>query len=132
MNPVRDIAALIGRILIAIMYVPAGWSKIGGFEGTAKYIASKGLPMPEVGAVIAIAVEILAGIALLVGWKTRWAALVLAVFTVAATVFFHNFWAVAADQQMVQRLMFNKNVAIIGGLLLAYAFGPGRYSVDKQ
>ena len=60
------------------------------------------------------------------------AALALAVFTIAATIFFHNFWAVAADQQMVQRLMFNKNLAIIGGLLLVYAFGPGRYSLDRQ
>ncbi len=63
--------------------------KIGGFAGTAGYIASKGLPLPEVGAALAIAVEILAGIALVVGWKTRWAALLLAVFTLVATFFFH-------------------------------------------
>ncbi|HEX4883679.1 MAG TPA: DoxX family protein [Casimicrobiaceae bacterium] len=132
MNGVRDVAALAGRILIAIMYIPAGFSKIGGFSGTAGYIASKGLPLPDVGAAIAIAVELVGGILLLIGWKTRWAALALAVFTVAATIFFHNFWAMPADQQMVQKLMFNKNIAIVGGLLLAFAFGPGRISVDKQ
>ena len=86
MNTGRDVAALVGRILIAIMYIPAGFSKIGGFAGTAGYIASKGLPLPEVGAAIAIAVEVVAGIALLIGWKTRWAALLLAVFTAGGDV----------------------------------------------
>jgi putative oxidoreductase len=132
MNGMRDVAALVGRILMAIMYIPAGWSKIGGFSGTTGYIASKGLPMPEVAAVVAIVVELVGGLMLLIGWKTRWAAIALAIFTLVATVFFHNFWAVAPDQQMVQRLMFNKNIAIVGGLLLAFAFGPGRISVDKQ
>lgn len=132
MSNARDIAALIGRILIAIMYIPAGFSKIGGFAGTSGYIASKGLPLPDVGAAIAIVVELVAGIMLLVGWKTRWAALALAVFTLAATIFFHNFWAVPEAKQFVEQLMFSKNIAIVGGLLLAYAFGPGRYSVDKQ
>jgi putative oxidoreductase len=131
MNTGRDVAALVGRILMAILFIPAGFSKIGGFAGTAGYIASKGLPLPEVGAAIAVAVELLAGIALLVGWKTRWAALLLAVFTLVATFFFHNFWGVPADQKMIQTLMFNKNIAVVGGLLVLYAFGPGRLSVDK-
>jgi putative oxidoreductase len=131
MNTGRDVAALVGRILMAILFIPAGFSKIGGFAGTAGYIASKGLPLPEVGAAIAIAVEVVAGIALLIGWKTRWAALLLAVFTLVATFFFHNFWGVPVEQKMVQTLMFNKNIAVVGGLLVLYAFGPGRLSVDK-
>ena len=131
MNTGRDLAALVGRILMAILFIPAGFSKIGGFAGTAGFIASKGLPLPEVGAAIAIAVELVAGIALLIGWKTRWAALLLAVFTLVATFFFHNFWGVPVEQKMVQTLMFNKNIAVVGGLLVLYAFGPGRLSVDK-
>jgi putative oxidoreductase len=131
MNTGRDVAALVGRILMAILFIPAGFSKIGGFAGTAGYIASKGLPLPEVGAAIAIAVEVVAGLALLIGWKTRWAALLLAVFTLVATFFFHNFWGVPVEQKMVQTLMFNKNIAVVGGLLVLYAFGPGRLSVDK-
>jgi putative oxidoreductase len=132
MNMLHDAAALLGRILIAYLFVPAGWSKIGNFGGTSGYIASKGLPLPDVGAAIAVAVELVAGLMLLVGWKTRWAALLLAVFTLAASVFFHAYWAVPADQQMMQRLMFNKNVAIVGGLLLLYAFGPGRLAVERR
>jgi putative oxidoreductase len=128
----KDWAALVGRILLAIVFIPAGFSKIGGFAGTAGYIASKGLPLPEVGAAIAIAVEIVAGVALLLGWKARWAALALAVFTLVASVFFHAFWSVPPEQHMTQYLMFVKNIGIVGGLLAIFAFGPGRMSVDRQ
>ncbi len=127
----RDAAALVGRILLAIVFIPAGYSKIGGFAGTAAYIASKGLPLSEVGAAIAVAVELLAGIALLVGWRTRWAAAALALFTLAATIIFHDFWASPPAEKMTQTLMFMKNIGIVGGLLFAFAFGPGRYSVDR-
>ena len=75
-----------------LMFVLAGFGKIGGFERTAAAIAGKGLPLPEVGAAIAIAVELGGGLMLIVGWKARWAALALAVFTVVATFFFHDFW----------------------------------------
>ena len=131
MSNARDVAALIGRILIAIMYIPAGFSKIGGFAGTSGYIASKGLPLPDVGAAIAIVVELVGGLMLLVGWKTRWAALALAVFTLAATILFHNFWAVPEAQKMVQHLMFWKNMAIVGGLMMMASLGGGAWSLDN-
>ncbi len=123
---------LVGRILLAALFIPAGLSKITGFAGTAGYIASKGLPLPEVGAAIAIAVEVLAGLALLFGFGTRVAALALAVFTLAATFIFHNFWALPADQVMMQQLMFMKNIAVVGGLLVLAAHGAGRFSVDAK
>lgn len=124
--------ALAARILLALMFVLAGFSKLTGFEGTVGYIASKGLPLPQVGAVIALLVEIVGGIALIVGWNARWAAAALAVFTLAATVIFHNFWAVPADQAMVQNLMFMKNISVIGGLLAIAAFGAGALSLDAK
>ncbi len=124
--------SLIGRLLLAALFLPAGISKIGAFSGTAGYIGSVGLPLPELGAAIAIAVEILGGLALLLGWGTRWAALALAVFTLMASVFFHNFWAMPAEQMMVQQLMFFKNIAVIGGLLVLAAFGAGTLSVDAR
>jgi putative oxidoreductase len=113
------------------MFVIAGIGKIGGFDGTVGYIASKGLPMAAVLAAGTVALEVVAGVALIVGYKARWAALALAVFTVLATAIFHAYWAMPAEQQMVQRLMFPKNLAITGGLLMVSALGPGRYSVDK-
>jgi putative oxidoreductase len=124
-------AALVGRILLALIFITSGFSKITGFEGTVGYIASKGLPLPQIGAIIAIVAELGGGILLAIGYKARWAALALAIFTLAAAILFHNYWAVEAAQKMAQQINFWKNISITGGMLLAFAFGPGRYSLDK-
>lgn len=132
MSSLQNPIALIGRLLVAYLFIPAGIGKLTGFAGTVGYITSKGLPMPEVAAGLAIVVELGVGLMLLVGFQTRWAALVLTLFTLAAGFFFHNYWAVPADQAMVQQLMFNKNVAIAGGLLAFAAFGAGAFSLDAK
>ncbi len=133
MNALQNPLALLGRLLLAYVFIPAGIGKLGaGFAGTVGYIASKGLPMPEVLAVAAIVVEIGAGIALLIGWQTRWAALALALFTLMAALFFHNFWGVPADQVMTQKLMFTKNLGIAGGLLAIAALGGGALGLDGR
>jgi len=128
----QNLLALAGRILMAALFLPAGIAKLSGFAGTVGYIASVGLPLPEVGAVLALTVEILGGIALLIGFGARPAALVLAAFTLAASYFFHAFWAVPADQQFVTQLLFFKNIAVTGGLLTIAAFGAGAWSIDAQ
>lgn len=125
-------AALVGRVLLALMFVIAGVGKIGGFEGTVGFIASKGLPLPAVLAAGTVALEIVGGLALIAGFKARWAALALAAFTLLATVLFHNYWAMPAEQQYVQQLMFLKNLGVAGGMLMVFAFGPGRFSIDRQ
>jgi len=131
-NTLQNPLSLIGRLLLAALFLPAGISKIGGFAGTAGYIASKGLPLPEVGAAIAIVVEILGALALIAGFGTRLAALALALFTLVATFIFHNFWGVPADQAFVQQLMFYKNIAVVGGLLILAAHGAGAWSLDAK
>ena len=131
-NSLQNPLSLVGRLLLALMFVPAGLSKITGFAGTVGYIGSVGLPLPSAAAVAAIIVEIGAGLALVFGFGTRIAALALALFTLVATFFFHAFWSVPADQQMVQQLFFFKNLAVVGGLLLLVAFGPGAWSVDQR
>ena len=130
--PGRDFLALVGRVLVAFLFVPAGFGKIGGFAGVVGYIGAVGLPLPQLGAVIAIAVELGLGLLLLVGYKTRIVSIVLAVFTVATAVFFHNFWAMPADKAYINQLMFLKNIAIAGGLLAIAALGAGRFSIDKK
>ncbi|MEO8249378.1 MAG: DoxX family protein [Burkholderiales bacterium] len=124
--------SLIGRLLIAYVFLPAGIGKIAGFAGTAGYIASKGLPMPEAGAALAIAVEVIGGLALVLGFRARWAAIALAIFTLAAGIIFHNYWAMPADAQMLQKIIFDEHMGLIGGLLLLAAFGPGGWSLDAR
>lgn len=124
--------ALVGRLLLALLFLPAGLSKITGFAGTVGYIGSVGLPLASLGAVLAIVVEVGGGLALLAGYRTRVAALVLAAFTLVASVFFHAYWSAPADQAFVQQLMFFKNLAVVGGLLVLAAFGPGATSLDAR
>jgi len=124
--------SLAARVLMAALFLPAGLSKLTGFAGTVGYISSVGLPLPTLGAALALTVEIVGGLALLLGWGTRWAALVLAGFTLVASVFFHNFWGVPADQAFVQQLLFFKNIAVVGGLLALVAYGAGGWSVDAR
>ena len=123
---------LIGRILLAALFLPAGLSKLSGFEGTVGYIGSVGLPFASVAAGAAIAVEILGSVALIVGFQTRIVAAVLAMFTIVATVFFHAFWAAAPEQAFVQQLLFFKNMGVIGGLLVLVSSGAGAWSLDAK
>ena len=128
----RDSAALIGRILLTLMFIISGWGKITGFSDSAGYIASQGLPMPQVLLVIAIAIELGAGLAIAFGWKTRWAAVAMMVFMIVVTPIFHAFWNVPADQATMQQINFMKNLSILGGMILLFAWGPGRYSLDER
>jgi putative oxidoreductase len=124
--------SLAGRLLIALLFLPAGIGKITGFAGTVGYIASVGLPLPAVGAALAIAVEVIGSLALIIGFATRPAALIMAVFTLVASFFFHAYWAVPADQQFVTQLLFFKNIAVVGGLLTLAAWGAGAWSLDAR
>jgi putative oxidoreductase len=128
----QNAMALVGRILLASMFLLSGISKVTGFEGTVGYISSVGLPLATLLAVGAMVLEIVAGIALIIGFKTRWAALALALFTIAAAVLFHNYWAMPASAQMMQQIIFMKNVAVTGGLLMLAIAGPGAWSVDRR
>ena len=130
LTPGQNTLALIGRVLLAWLFIPAGWSKLFGFAGVAGYIASKGVPMPEVCAAVAIAAELGLGLLLLVGWQARWAALGLAIFVAVITPIFHNYWALPEAQVMMQKQAFNKNLGVVGGLLVLASFGAGAFSLD--
>lgn len=118
--------SIVARILLAHIFILAGLNKIGaGYAGTQGYMEAMGVPgmlLPLV-----ILVEIGAGLAVLVGWQTRWAALSLAGFSVIAALIFHNN---LADQ--MQMIMFMKNLAIAGGLLLLAEHGAGAFSLDNR
>lgn len=126
----QNLVSFVGRVLIAILFIPSGVGKAFAFSGTTGYIASRGLPLPSLGAAIAIFCELGLGLLVLFGYKTRLSALLLAIFTVAAGLFFHNYWDAGAAQVMMQKINFYKNLAIAGGLLSLVAYGAGGWSLD--
>lgn len=132
MNAAQQAAPLIGRILVAAIFLWSGIGKIGGFAGTAGYMASKGLPMAEVLLVVTIIVEIGAALMIIVGYKARLGALALLLWMIPVTLIFHAFWAVPADQVQMQMINFFKNLGLMGAMLLIIGFGPGAYSVDRR
>ena len=123
---------VVGRFLLALIFVLSGWGKITGFDGTVAYMASKGMPLPQFLLPGAIIVELAGGLALMLGWKARWAALALFLFCIPTALVFHNFWAVPPEQAQNQMIHFLKNLAIMGGLLYVVAFGPGPFSIGGR
>ena len=128
---VKTYGPLAGRILLALIFVISGYNKLVGFDGTVGYIASKGLPLPQLAAAAAITIELIGGILLVIGWQTRWAATAIFLFLIPTTLIFHPFWAVAAGKQM-EMIQFMKNLCIMGGMLYVMAFGAGPLSVDNR
>lgn len=118
---------LVGRVLLSILFIFAGFGKLTAISGTAQWFGGIGLPLPTVTAVVVGLVELLGGLAILVGFKTRIAAIVLAVFTLAATAIAHLDFS---DQMQV--LMLQKNLGLTGGFLLLAVLGAGAYSIDGR
>jgi putative oxidoreductase len=122
---------LVGRVLMALLFVYFGYLKLMNFGGSIGYFAKWGFPLPQVTAAVAVIFELGGGILLLAGWKTRWVAWALALYVVIATAVAHQFWTYEAAQAFNQTSHFFKNVSIIGGLVYIAGMGPGRYSIDK-
>ncbi|ODT05469.1 MAG: hypothetical protein ABS58_15595 [Mesorhizobium sp. SCN 65-20] len=118
---------LAGRVLLSVIFILAGYAKLTAIAGTAGWFGSIGLPFPTVTTVVVGAVELVAGIAVLVGYQTRIAAIVLGLFTLAATAIAHTDFA---DQ--VQMMFLQKNLAIAGGLFVLAAAGAGALSLDSR
>jgi putative oxidoreductase len=128
----NNVVTLAGRTLLALIFIVSGFGKITGFAGTAGFMASKGMPMAEVLLVGAIAVEFLGGLMLLLGWKARWAALAIFIFIIPATLVFHNPAGLTGQEAQNQMIQVMKNLSIMGGMLMVFAFGPGAWSLDRK
>ena len=126
----KTYVSVLGRILLATLFITAGFDKLTHIEATAGYVASGGLPFPTLLAGGVGAFELLGGLALVVGWQVRWVGLAMALFTLVASLVFHAYWSVPADQQFVTQLLFMKNLSVAGGLFLVSALGAGPLSVD--
>jgi len=121
----KNAAELSGRVFLSVMFLVSGLGKIGAYSGTAAYMASQGVP----GALlpVVIATEVAGAAAIIVGWKTRIAALLLAGFTLLTALVFHNNFA-----NQIEAIMFMKNFAIAGGFMLLVANGAGAWSLDRK
>ena len=132
LNSLQNPLALVGRILLALMFVLAGASKLGGFAGTVGYMQAKGVPAASFLAVLTIILELGGGLALVFGLFTRWVALAMGLFTILVSFIFHNYWAMPEAQQMANQLFFMKNISVAGGMFVLAAFGAGAFSLDAR
>ena len=124
---------LLGRVALAALYVPSGWSKLTNIAGFAGVLATKGLPGPAMAwAVVGAAVEFFGGLAILSGFKTRYAALLMITFTLFAAFLSHNYWTIAdAAAMRNQSIHFWKDLGLIGGFLFLFVRGAGPLSIDR-
>jgi putative oxidoreductase len=131
MRTVAAFAPILGRLLIAALFIPAGLTKIPGFEKTAAYMAAKGLPLVSLLLVLTIVIEAGCGLLILIGWRAREAALLLFLFLIPVTLIFHGFWGIEdlAARAQEQRI-FMKNLAIMGGVLMIAGLGSGPLSLQ--
>jgi len=123
----NNLAALAGRILIALIFLLSGVDKFAHYSGTLGYMTQAGLPFPQVLLVVSGVVEIGCALAIAIGWKTRLAAIGLVIWMIPVTLIFHN--PAGGQEAMIH---FMKNLAITGGLLLLFASGPGALSVGRS
>ncbi|WP_339765934.1 DoxX family protein [uncultured Hoeflea sp.] len=122
-----NLQLLIGRVLLSIIFIMSGFSKLGAVAGTAGYMASMGIPLPNITVWLVIALEIFGGVAILLGFFTRYAAWALAAFCVASGYLGHF-----QPEDQMQMINFMKNLAMAGGYLVLAANGAGSFSIDAR
>jgi putative oxidoreductase len=127
----QSLSQLLGRVLLGAIYVASGISKITGWAPTHDLMASHGFPMVSFFEVGAILIEIGCGTAVIVGFMTRPAALILAAYTIAATVIFNQFWTMQGDMAAVIMHLFMATVVMLGGCLFIAGTGPGAFALDN-
>jgi putative oxidoreductase len=127
-----DIVLLLSRVLLVLLYLIFGLQKLVGFAGTVTYMASTGLPAPEIAAVASILIELGFGIAIALGWRTRPLALWMALYALATAFIGHRYWMLRGPEHFENMINFYKNMSIVGGSLLLALTGPGKYSLDNR
>jgi putative oxidoreductase len=131
-NRSGGVVPLLGRILMSMVFILSGIGKITGFSIEEGMVASKHLPMPAVALSIALVIELVGGLAILLGLFTRFTAWILFLYLIPTTFLFHNFWAFQGMDRTDLMIHFLKNLAIMGGLLILATYGGGAYSIDSS
>lgn len=127
----QALGLLAGRTLLGLIFFISGMAKVGRFAAVAGYMSSKGMPMSELFLIATIALEVLGGLAIIVGWKARWAASAFVLFLIPVTLLFHPFWAADPASYQNQLNHFLKNLATMGGMLYVALLGCGRFSLER-
>jgi uncharacterized membrane protein YphA (DoxX/SURF4 family) len=128
----KSYAPLLGRILLAFIFLQSGFDKFLNYDKTLKLMGARGISEPQILLPLAMAALFVGGIMILVGWKARWGALALIVFMIPTTLYFHGYWTYPAALQLNQFHHFVKNLAIVGALLMILGMGSGALSVDAE
>jgi putative oxidoreductase len=129
---IGDEVVLAARILLVVLFLVFGWGKLTDYSGTVGYMAQTGAPMPEISALVAIVIELFVSIAVVLGAWTRPLAVLLAVYVLATAFIGHHYWTMTGADQYANMTNFYKNISIMGGFLLLYITGAGKYSVDAK
>jgi putative oxidoreductase len=127
-----DELIFVARFFLVLLYLIFGWSKLTHYSGTVVYMVQAGAPLPSLSAIVAIIMELFVSIAIVVGILTRPLALLLALYTLATAIIGHHYWTMTGADQYESMINFFKNISIIGGLLLLYVTGAGKYSLDAK
>lgn len=128
----HDAGLLIGRVMLAALYLPFGLLKAENWHGTVALMRSVHAPAPMLAAAIAVLCETILPLLVIIGFRTRLLCLVMILYTAGATYLAHRFWLMPAGEAMEAEINFFKNIAIIGGFLILGVSGPGRFAVDRS
>jgi putative oxidoreductase len=131
-DKVKDEALLVARLLLIALFLLSGWSKVTDYSGTVAFMTQVGAPVPALATAVAILMEVPVAIAILLGAFTRPLAVLLALYTLGTAFIGHHYWTMTGATQLDNMIHFYKNLSIMGGLILLYVAGPGKYSLDAK
>ena len=129
---IKDECILIARFLLALLFLIFGWDKLGDYSGTVAYMTQSGAPLPAISALMATAIELFVSVAIILGIWTRPLAVGMALYCLVTAYIGHPYWGMEGIERSANMINFYKNFSIIGGFMLLYVTGPGKYSLDAR
>jgi len=130
MTDIHDGVILASRLFLAALFLIFGWRKLRDFSGTVSQIVADGVPMPVIAAAVSMCMELPVAFAVAAGALTRLSAVLMAIYTLGTSMVEHRYWTMKGADQLAAMEAFYKNLSIIGGFLLLFIAGPGKYSID--
>lgn len=130
MEFLQDIFSLVGRVLISAMFLWAAYEKMKNWKATVDYMKTKHIPYLNIILPVGVALKIIGGLSVLLGWHAHIGALLLLIVAISACLKMHDFWRMHGEERNMEKLLFMKDVAVIGGLFMILALGAGNFGID--